>query len=395
MSGAAIRGFGCALAAWLLVAAGPALSQVDFPADEAAGAAVERSAPVPTAEPFSAAAARIARAGAALEAAKGAEDRVAALSEAIAAYEAALGVLREGTNAAGEEERAITLELAVRRETISRLLAALQSMSRTPPPVQALHPQGPLGAARAAGMMARLTPALQAEAAALARKLRARDAARRLRRQGIAELGAGLETLDAARAELRAAMAARPGVGGAGTPGEVARMLRDSDTLSSLAAALAESGAQPARPAETGTMALAMPVDGRVLSGFREPDAAGVRRPGILVSAPPLALVTAPADAIVRYAGPFLDYGYVAVLEPRADVLIVLAGIAQLQVRTGDAVERGALLGLLGGRALAAEEFLLLPEMEAGGSLEETLYVEIRHGQGPVDPEPWFAGGNE
>ena len=88
-----------------------------------------------------------------------------------------------------------------------------------------------------------------------------------------------------------------------------------------------------------------------MLRRYEEPDAAGVRRPGLVLFAPPQSLVRAPADAVVRYAGPFLEYGYVVVLEPDAETMVVLAGLAQLQVRTGATVRRGDLLGLLGGRA--------------------------------------------
>ena len=33
----------------------------------------------------------------------------------------------------------------------------------------------------------------------------------------------------------------------------------------------------------------------------------------------------------------------------------------------------------------------MLPQSETGAGGGETLYIEIRHGRGPVDPEPWFA----
>ena len=121
---------------------------------------------------------------------------------------------------------------------------------------------------------------------------------------------------------------------------------------------------------------------GDVLRRFNEPDAAGVRGPGIVLRAAPLALVRAPADAVVRYAGPFLDYGYVVVLEPEPATMVVLAGLAQLQVRTGAAVRRGDLLGLLGGRALDVEEYVMLPQAETGAGGSETLYIEVRHGRG-------------
>ncbi|MBA3326511.1 MAG: peptidoglycan DD-metalloendopeptidase family protein, partial [Rhodobacteraceae bacterium] len=137
------------------------------------------------------------------------------------------------------------------------------------------------------------------------------------------------------------------------------------------------------------------PVTGRVLRGFGEADAAGVRRPGLVMQAAPLALVIAPADGRVRYAGPFLDYGYVVVLEPRADVLVVLAGLATLEVRSGAEVRAGELLGLMGGRQLDAQEYLMLGDAGTGGTPAETLYIELRQGQDPVDPSPWFGDRNE
>jgi septal ring factor EnvC (AmiA/AmiB activator) len=133
------------------------------------------------------------------------------------------------------------------------------------------------------------------------------------------------------------------------------------------------------------------PVRGEVLRGFDEPDAAGVRRPGVVLRAAPLSLVRAPADATVRYAGPFLEYGYVVVLETGPETMVVLAGLAQLRVGAGTAVGRGEPLGLLGGRPLGVEEYVMLPQSDTGAGGSETLYIEVRQGRGPVDPEPLFA----
>ena len=172
---------------------------------------------------------------------------------------------------------------------------------------------------------------------------------------------------------------------------DLTMMARDSASLTALAAALAEQpGAPP--PPEGPAEALAWPVAGTVLNHFDEPDAARVRRPGLVVGAPPLALVTAPADAVVRYAGPFLEYGYVVVLEPDSETMVVLAGLARLRVATGQRVLRGEFLGLMGGHAPDVEEYVMSPEADTGAGGGETLYIEVRHGRGPVDPEPLFAG---
>jgi septal ring factor EnvC (AmiA/AmiB activator) len=321
---------------------------------------------------------------------------VLALGRAVAAYEAALGSLRDVVIGAGDEERRLALDLAARREEVERLLAALQAIARNPPPAVALHPQGPEGAARAAGVMARITPALQAEADETARRLTDLEAARALHRKALEALAAGLDDLEAAQAKLSATMAAEPVIEPDGEAPNVdaamALVLRDSMTLTALAAALA---AAPGRPeVEMRAESLSWPVNGTIQLGYKEPDSAGVRRPGLVLAAPPLSVVSAPVDAMVRYAGPFLDYGFVTVLEADDSALVLLAGMAQLAVRTGRAVRRGDPIGLLGGRMPDAEEYVMAPGGETDAGLNESLYIEIRHGREPVDPVSLFAGRN-
>jgi septal ring factor EnvC (AmiA/AmiB activator) len=317
------------------------------------------------------------------------EDAVAAHVAAVSAREAALPALRADVIGAAEEERALRLALAAQRAEITSLLAALQAVGRAPDTGAALHPDGPLAAARARAMLAPLRPALAEEASALADELAAIDAVRQRYRDSMAALDAGLASLATAHDALRAALDAEPPL--PGPDAATAALIRESDTLTALAAALAEGDAVPPDP---GPRDLIWPVAGQVVIGFGGRDAGGERRPGIVIAAPPQALVTAPTDAVVRYAGPFLDYGYVAVLAPEPGTLVVLAGLAELHVRAGDTLRHGDLVGLLGGRTPAAEDYLMLTETGTGAGAEETLYVEIRHGTGPVDPEPWFTGGN-
>jgi septal ring factor EnvC (AmiA/AmiB activator) len=334
---------------------------------------------------------RLAEAGEALAAAQAGEAGLGPLAEAIARYGRALAALRADVQASAAREAALAQDLEARRVEVARLLAAMEAMSAAPG--QALHPEGPLAAARAGAMIARLRPAMRAEAGALAAQVAEMRAARERHAEGRTALAAGLATLAGAQVALAEAMArAEPEPAEAADP-SLTMLARDSASLGQLAAALAEVPGAPPPPPGTAE-AMAWPVAGTVASHFNDPDAARVRRPGIVVATAPLALVTAPADALVRYAGPFLEYGYVVVLEPAADTMVVLAGLARLQVATGDAVGRGDLLGLMGGRPPDVEEYVMLPEAETGAGAGETLYIEVRHGKGPVDPEPLFVGQN-
>lgn len=314
---------------------------------------------------------------------------VAALREQEAALAAASGAVRvaEARAETGAEG------LDARRLDVLRFVARLEAMTLSARSAPASHPAGPIAAARAERLLDWLRPGLEAEARRLAGELGELEAARTEAEAGLARLDEGLDGLERGRAALLAALepdqAAAPiGLAARDAPPGFAR---EADNLSALAARLA--AATGAAPVLDAPVDLAWPVVGGLRAGFEDKDLAGVKRPGLLLEAAPRAVVVAPAAGVVRYAGPFLDYGYVVILEPRPDVLVVLAGLATLETRVGAQVASGELLGLLGGRPLDAQEYLMLAEGGNGETGAETLYIELRHGRGPVDPAPWFASG--
>lgn len=320
-----------------------------------------------------------------------APDDLGGLVARVTAAERAAVAAQDGVAATAAAEDALVRDLALRREEIGRLVAALQAVSRSRGAGgPGLHPEGPLAAARARGMIAALGPGLEAEAEGLAARLRAVAAARSDRTAALAAQDVARGDLEAARMALDAVLAARP-VPEATAPVPVA-LARRAETLGDLAEGIAAQGG--AGPDIAAPMALGWPATGRVLRGFRDADGAGVRRPGLVVEAGPRTLVTAPAAGQVRYAGPFLDYGYVVVIAPRADVLVTLAGLARLDVAMGAALAAGDLVGALGGAGRDEQEHVIPGQGPTGETPMETLYIEIRHGQEAVDPAPWFAADN-
>ena len=139
---------------------------------------------------------------------------------------------------------------------------------------------------------------------------------------------------------------------------------------------------------------LPLPVRGVILRRPGEPDAAGIERPGLLIATRPGALVTTPTDATIRYAGPLLDMGNVIILEPRSDVFLVLAGLQTLYGDTGQVIAEGTPIGLMGG---LRPDLTQIPSSTggegAGTDRSETLYIEVRMENSPVDPETWFRLG--
>ena len=137
--------------------------------------------------------------------------------------------------------------------------------------------------------------------------------------------------------------------------------------------------------------ALTLPVQGTILRSFEQPDASGIRRPGIIIAARPRALVTTPAAATILFRGPLLDYGNVTILEPAADVLFVIAGMDEVFGEVGQVIPQGSPIGLLGGETPNARAILTQSEPDNGGVASRTLYLEVRDGQSPVNPSDWFA----
>lgn len=329
----------------------------------------------------------------ALEQATEARDRVAALSRTIRAYESGLAALRGALREAALREATLTRAFDAKRDGIGRLLGVLATMEANPGPLLLLHPEGAVGSARSGMILADVTPALQSEAAALKAELQELADLRALQLSAGEVLKTGLATAQDARTELSQAISDRADLPRRFTDDpEVLKGLLDSaDTLDAFAAGLspdAESGTSFA--GEQGRLPL--PVLGTILRRPDEADAAGVRRPGVTLATQPLALVTAPWPATIRYRGPLLDYGNVMILEPGDGYLLVLAGMETLYGEVGEVVAADAPLGLMGGPAGAAAEFVAGSPDRSGGRDTETLYMELRQGAAPVDPIPWFAG---
>ncbi len=349
------------------------------------------------AEEAATASAALEEAMAALAAADGAKDRVAALTQTIRAQEAGLAALREALRQARLRESALILKFDAKRAEVSQLLGVLSQLEAQPEPLLLLHPDGPLGTARSGMMLAEVTPALQAEATALGRELAELRDLRDLQTGAAGTLQASLAAAQDARSALSQAISDRTTLPRRylDDPEALTALKAASETLDAFALGLAPDPALVASDFPSARGSLPMPVLGRVILRAGEADARGVRRPGISIAARPGALVTAPWPATIRYIGPLLDYGNVMVLEPGAGYLLVLAGLGTLYGRVGDVVPQGAALGLMGGDAPGVAEFLAPSDEGAGARESETLYMELRRGTEPEDPGAWFADVKE
>lgn len=368
-----------ALAAICLLCTGAAQAQ-----DDSAAAAL-------------AAAARLEAAAQMLADAGGGRDQIVALTETVRAYEDGLVAMRDGLRRAAIRQRAIEAELAARSDEVARLLGVLQTMGRAPAPLLLLHPSGPAGTARAGMILSDVTPGLQEQVEELRLSLTEIAQLQELQDSAASTLRQGLDGAQTARAALAAAISDRTDLPRRYAEDAVATalLIASTETLGAFASGLTGTVNEELSVVVTDATdrkgTLALPVQGQVLRRFSEADAAGVVRPGLVIAARPRALVTAPVAATLRYRGPLLDYGNVVILEPAAGILMVFAGLAEVFGEAGQVLPEGTPIGLMGGIVPDVDAILTETAQGTGAARSETLYLEVRDGDAPVDPATWFA----
>ena len=328
-----------------------------------------------------------------------ADDQVTALGEVIRGYEQGLAALRSGLRQAAAREDDLRESFDAQHDRLSRVLGAMTAMQQAPETALLLHPGGAQATARSAMILSDITPGLRAQAEALQGDLDEIAQVRELQGAAAVMLGEGLAAVQEARRLLvsasgdRSHMPTRFGE----NPAELQQLEASATSLEEFAAGIAameDDVGAPMEDFEGAQGSLRLPVQGTVIRGFDEADAAGVRRPGIVISTAPASLVSLPWPATVRFRGPLLDYGNVMIVEPSRGYLLVMAGMGQVFGEVGDVLAAGEPVGLMGGAELPAQEFgaQFVADAAKGGDAgqPETLYLELRKGKETLDPADWF-----
>ncbi|MDO1560196.1 peptidoglycan DD-metalloendopeptidase family protein [Brevundimonas sp. 2R-24] len=268
-------------------------------------------------------------------------------------------------------ETEILTRLGAERGRLSRLLGALQLFRRDPPPALLVSPDSATDAVRAAILMQAVTPALKRRADALAAE---QSRVLTLRRQAVIESQALITTesaLSERGADIEALIAQRRALE-AGLSQDADAADAEADALGRRLRALGlEVGDLPpdSGPALRGAAGLP---GGRTRLTPPLPGGFTPQDRGLSWRAEALAGVAAPAEGRVDYAGPLEGWGQVVVLHLGGTWRVVVAGLGETTVATGERVREGQVLG----RA-----------PDAAGS---DIYVEVRREERPVDPARWF-----
>lgn len=280
-------------------------------------------------------------------------------------------------------EAELVARMGANANDLSRLLGALQTFSRNPPPALFVNPRDARNAVRAAILVRAVTPDLERRAAAFSAQA---DAIKTARRQAAAAAGSvfAAESDVAERAaEIEAVLAEKAALERTLTT-EVVAAGETIARLSERAAALRAvvRGLPPAPAGETRRTLgkLVSPVAAAPVRRFGEDEPAGpsegwVWRPA--AEAP----IVAPAAGIVEYAGPVDGWRNVVILAADGGHHLVLSGLGELAVKPGQSVAQGQTIarmvrgGLMGLRSRQAE-----------------VRLEIRKDGRAIDPARFLTG---
>ena len=329
-------------------------------------------------------------------------------------------------------EDGIRANLRAKRGVLAQVLGALERMGRNPPPALLVRPDDALSSVRSAILLGAVVPGMRKETATLIGQLQALADVRRAVGDEKNHMKATLTSIAGEQKRISLLLEKKNSIRSENEQQLAAQQQRSEklagqasnlqDLISSLEgkivslrqaaeeARLAEQkrreqaeaalkrarkqlgGAVPDKNRITPAYAfsdlkhkLDLPVAGDPIKQFGDDDGTGHPLQGMMVSTQPGALVTAPADGWVVYAGPFRSYGDLIILNMGEDYHVVLAGMSKIDVGQGQFVVAGEPVAEMGQTRLAGAAALALV------SGQPTLYIEFRKGAKPVDPRSWWA----
>lgn len=304
--------------------------------------------------------------------------RSAALASRIQAAEADISAGEARVALVGRRLKVQQGRLAEQQQPLLELAASLQQLSRQPPVSVLAQPGSLTDMVHARAVLDAVMPVIERRTAGVRHKLGELQVAREQQRVALVALASSRRQLDVRRNELtrlenegrlrsRDLMSsARLEADRALGLGEKARDIVDlMDTLerdSLVRAKLAKLPGPLPRPRDplndqTATIAAVaeeaslargvyrLPVVGRIVTGYGEVSAGGVRSRGLTIAARPGGQVVAPAPGRVSYAGDFRGYGKIMIIDHGGGWTSLLTGLIALSANVGDQLDAGTPIG--------------------------------------------------
>jgi septal ring factor EnvC (AmiA/AmiB activator) len=302
--------------------------------------------------------------------AKNAADRLhaqqAAAAQAIDAAEARISAANARLQLASAYVAAHRQQLAAEQQPVTSLLAGLATMARRPPLLVLASRGGTDELVKVRLLLDSTLPAIRSRTSALSAQL---AQGQRLQQAALAarsELAHSRDNLLAKRRQFAAleqkAMQQALAAGGqALSSGDVAMAAGEdverlqgeqanTQSIRAVASKLAGDDAAPASPfAPEGTLprppfAYRLPAAAPVSEGLSAVSSSGVRSRGLTLATSRGTPVTAPADGVVKFAGPFRDYDGVLIIDHGGGWLSLIVNVGST-LHAGDRIRLGQDIG--------------------------------------------------
>ncbi|HEY8194831.1 MAG TPA: peptidoglycan DD-metalloendopeptidase family protein [Hyphomicrobium sp.] len=144
---------------------------------------------------------------------------------------------------------------------------------------------------------------------------------------------------------------------------------------------------KPAIPFASAQGKLPLPAQGRRALAFGDKTQYGGQSKGVVIETRYAAQVTSPCDGWVVYAGEFRSYGQLLIINAGDGYHVLLAGLSQIDVQPGQFVLTAEPVGTMSGGQRNTQT-----SAQVSGPV---LYVELRKDGRPIDPDPWWASGQQ
>jgi septal ring factor EnvC (AmiA/AmiB activator) len=343
-------------------------------------------------------------------------------AEAVQAREAALSTLEAQLQSLSADEAQKRGAIAGNHAKEAELLAALARLALNPPEVLALGPLAPADAVRTGILLGGTIPRLQSEARSLGlelaelhrlrQEIESKKLAVELERRGLDSDRQRLDDLIQRKTALRdqavqdsedtkqrlARLSAQAGdlhdlilkLDAERKAKEAARQAQLAAIPRPDAAVRPEPVTAPppvtgdhnrpraVRPFEKARGAMVYPASGTLALRYGELDEFGASSKGLTLITRAGAVVVAPYDGQVEFAGPFKGYGQILIIQHGDGYHSLLAGLDRIDEAVGDWLVAGEPVGAMG-----------------PGEPKPRLYLELRHNGQPINPLPWLATRDE
>lgn len=346
------------------------------------------------------------------------------------------------------EEAIIAEEMAQERDRLYALLAAMQSLERQRPPALIVSPDDAVLAVRSAIIMEEILPVLKARTDHLIAQVKQLAELRtdiKTETEGITSSETSLlqektniEYLLGKNADRQTALETKSSI----DQKRIDELAKEASTLKSLINKLAREGSKnavpsdpesdpkstpgedeialrtpqltdipPNRDSNSGQKSrtnkhnlppnmkfsqalgkIKLPVAGNVIVGYGESDDLGQKSEGITIATRANAQVVAPFDGTIAYAGPFLEFEQLLLIDTGEGYHIILTGMSSVFGSVGENLAAGEPIGVMGAEAedepeINEENKKTQPRMQRA---KQQLYIEFRKNGDPINPNKWL-----